>query len=80
MPSDEAFGRFSFAQKEVNGVEGSFVRIALLRSGSALGGVYVEWRVANGSRDLDMVYGKSYFSPQTMEKSFLIGITDDEVQ
>ena len=44
-----------------------------------MGGVFVEWRVNNGSRDLGMVYGKSFFSPQTTEKTFLVGITDDEV-
>ena len=42
--------------------------------------MFVEWRVNNGSRDLGMVYGKSFFSPQTTEKTFLVGITDDEVR
>ena len=49
------------------------------RLSSALGGVYVEWRIKNGSHDLNMTYGKTFFPARVTEKTFLIGITDDQV-
>eukprot|EP00794_Sanderia_malayensis_P009868 gene9868-10878_t len=82
LPSDDAFGVFSFANSSntVTVSEGQgTVQLTIARKGGLLGAVNVAWRLNNGLSDFATTQGSVMFATNENEKKFTIPIIDDSL-
>ena len=81
MPSDDAYGVFSFANASMNTTtaEGSSAVLSVVRMAGSLGTVRVSWMIINGSSDFSLQNGSVVFTSGQTTSQISIPVIDDAV-
>ena len=81
MPSDNAYGVFSFANASMNTTtaEGLSAVLTIVRVAGSLGSVRVSWMLINGSSDFSLQNGSVVFAIGQTASQISVPVIDDAV-